>query len=61
MDGTFKMARKPFQQLFTIHSFMSPGKAVPAVFVVMSRRTEHDYVQVESEVDYYCFVTGVND
>ena len=63
MDCTFKVIRKPFQLLLTIHLFMSPGKAVPAVLVMMSRRPEYDYVQVKFDADYYLYavVNDIND
>ena len=39
VDGTFKLCRQPFSQLFTINAFVRSGeqaKQVPLLFVVMS-------------------------
>ena len=41
VDGTFKLCRQPFSQLFTINAFVKSGdqaKQVPLLFVVMSGR-----------------------
>ncbi|XP_063053962.1 uncharacterized protein LOC134448133 [Engraulis encrasicolus] len=53
MDGTFKTARDPFKQLFTIHSFIHSGdsmKQVPLCYVMMSRRKTEDYTAVFNAV-----------
>jgi hypothetical protein len=39
MDGTFRVVKDPFQQLFSIHAFVRSGdnmKQIPLVFVIMS-------------------------
>lgn len=51
MDGTFKVVKDPFTQLFSIHAFVRQGeciKSVPLAFAVMSRRKTDDYVKVIS-------------
>ena len=46
IDGTFKVVRDPFVQLFSLHAFVRRDaceKQVPLAFIVMSRRTAPDY------------------
>ena len=49
VDGTFKIVKKPFVQMFSIHVFVKSGLChaqIPVAFVMMSGRSSPDYVSV---------------
>ena len=49
LDGTFKIVKAPFVQLFSIHAFVKSDsgiKQLPLVFVVMSGKRKKDYRKV---------------
>jgi len=49
MDGTFKVVRSPFIQLFSIHAFVRTReviKQIPLCFVLMSAKRKKDYKAV---------------
>ena len=46
VDGTFKLVKAPFTQLWSIHAFVKHGiivKQVPLMFCLMLSRTKIDY------------------
>jgi hypothetical protein len=56
-DGTFKIVRQPFTQLFSVHVFIRAGdtvKQVPVMFVLMSRRRAKDYRKVFRAIRDIC-------
>ncbi len=49
VDGTFKVVKAPFTQLFTIHSFVRSGectKQIPLAFILMSGKRRQDYRKI---------------
>ena len=56
-DGTFKVVRLPFKQLWSIHGFIVHGGQaiqVPLVFTLMSRTRKRDYVRVLEAIVNSC-------
>ncbi|KAJ8303363.1 hypothetical protein KUTeg_019759, partial [Tegillarca granosa] len=53
MNGTFKIVRKPFVQLFSIDVFPKSGdgtKQVPVTVYMMSSRTKKDYKKISKNL-----------
>ena len=54
VDGTFKVVKKPFYQMWSIHAFVQQGntcKQLPLVYVLMSSRRTVDYVAVFNQIN----------
>ena len=49
IDGTFKIIKKPFKQLFGIHRFIKHGdciKQIPVAYIMMSGKAKKYYIAV---------------
>ena len=54
MDGTFKIVKKPFMQLYTISIMVTSGestKQIPVIFILMSSRRKEDYNDIFNEIN----------
>jgi hypothetical protein len=51
-DGTFRLVKQAFTQLYSIHSFITNDDGeqlqVPLVFIMMSGKSERDYRKVDN-------------
>lgn len=60
-DGTFKLVKKPFVQMFSFHGMQKKDgntKQFPFLYVMMSRRTAADYKQVFKKIKQ---LLGINN
>jgi len=58
LDGTFRLAKKPFLQLFSIHGFIRSGQdmvQLPLAYILMTRRKHGDYAKVFTSL-IFCFI-----
>jgi hypothetical protein len=56
LDGTLRVVRKPFTQLWSIHAFQPKGetmKQVPLLFVMMPCWRKQDFIAVSISIIYY--------